>query len=350
MRTCVGVLTVVLLAGCANEPTATEPVTPTTQPTGDAAAVLRLDDGSAELTQETFDGFLRETRGLDALLKLMERQLAVELARAGDVDVTPAMIEAEARNFLDEAFPNQIGDGDVDAALSQFLSRQSLTRAEFDLTMETNAHLRAVAEDAATKQLAVPTTRAADEPTLLEREFARRYGERARARVIAVPDLRQAVEARRRITQDNEPFENVAREVNAQPELRASGGRIDVFTRQSPYSQAFLDAAFALEPGEISDPISDGGGFVIVKLEERLPPEDVELADVADELREQVRPQLVQALMQQQRRAIIGLLASDRLRIEDEVLRRQLRERLAAQQPQPVSADEARRRLSEEPQ
>jgi peptidyl-prolyl cis-trans isomerase D len=86
----------------------------------------------------------------------------------------------------------------------------------------------------------------ADEETVAE---ARARAEAARARVVA-----------------GEPFEDVARAVSEDPGSREQGGDLGEFGRGT-HAQALEDAAFGLQPGDLSEIVRTGSGFHIVRLD-----------------------------------------------------------------------------------
>lgn len=88
-----------------------------------------------------------------------------------------------------------------------------------------------------------------------------------RARHILVPDeeAAQAVVAR---LAAGEEFEAVAREASQDPGSAASGGDLGYFTRQRMVAP-FAEAAFALEAGQVSDPVQTQFGWHVIKVEDR---------------------------------------------------------------------------------
>ncbi len=82
------------------------------------------------------------------------------------------------------------------------------------------------------------------------------------------PTLQQAEILSERIRQ-GEAFEDLARETFRSPELRDSGGSVGYFGFDE-MDPAFEDAAYDLEPGEISKPVRTETGYSIIRLEDRL--------------------------------------------------------------------------------
>jgi peptidyl-prolyl cis-trans isomerase C len=80
-----------------------------------------------------------------------------------------------------------------------------------------------------------------------------------------------------------EDFEELAREISEGPSA-PTGGDLGFFTREQMVP-AFADAAFALEPGQISEVVRSPFGFHVIKLEEKRPAGTPPLDEVSDDLR-----------------------------------------------------------------
>jgi peptidyl-prolyl cis-trans isomerase C len=128
----------------------------------------------------------------------------------------------------------------------------------------------------------------AENPNLFESE------EQVRARHIlitatandsesAVAEARAKAEDARKRVLAGEDFGAVARDVSQDPSA-ANGGELGFFTRKSTDPQ-FAAAAFALEPGGISEIVQTPYGFHIINVEEKRPAGRLSLEDVSDQVR-----------------------------------------------------------------
>lgn len=139
----------------------------------------------------------------------------------------------------------------------------------------------------------------ADAP-ITEAELRRRYereapGSEIRTRQILLavsPDaspttvegIREAIEAlRRRIVEEGEDFETLAREHSQDRRTAERGGDMGFFGRGATVPP-FEEAAYALEPGEVSEPVQTSDGWHIIRLEERRTP-------TLEQFRQQVQEQ-----------------------------------------------------------
>jgi len=90
-----------------------------------------------------------------------------------------------------------------------------------------------------------------------------------------------------------EDFAALAREFSDDYATKQVGGDTGMFHR-GQMAPAFEAVAFALEPGEISEPVETAFGVHIIKLEERRAEELLALDDIRDQLREHVQNEQVE--------------------------------------------------------
>jgi peptidyl-prolyl cis-trans isomerase D len=122
-----------------------------------------------------------------------------------------------------------------------------------------------------------------------------RQGEQVRARHILFKIAQQATaaeeakvraeaEAALRRIQAGEDFAEVARQTSQDPASAEQGGDLGFFTRGAMV-KSFEDVAFALRPGEVSDPVRTEFGYHLIKIEEAQEAGYRPLEAVRDELR-----------------------------------------------------------------
>ena len=87
---------------------------------------------------------------------------------------------------------------------------------------------------------------------------------------ILLPTREAAEAARARVTEGGEDFAAVAREVSTDESTAANGGDLGWFTREEMVAP-FAEAAFALEPGAISEPVETEFGWHVIQVTERDP-------------------------------------------------------------------------------
>jgi peptidyl-prolyl cis-trans isomerase C len=91
-----------------------------------------------------------------------------------------------------------------------------------------------------------------------------------RAAHILLPTREEAEAARAQVTEGSEDFATVARELSTDQASAANGGELGWFTREEMVAP-FAEAAFALEPGAISEPVESEFGWHVIQVLERDP-------------------------------------------------------------------------------
>ena len=129
-------------------------------------------------------------------------------------------------------------------------------------------------------------------------QFLYRTPERVRARHIlikvdqdAAPEQKQAARERlekiRQEIEGGKDFASAATEYSEDPGSKTSGGDLG-FNERSNWVPEFAKAAFALQPGQISQPVETQFGVHLIKVEERKPPESKELKEVEADIARQL--------------------------------------------------------------
>jgi len=228
------------------------------------------------------------------------------VARAGDIEITAADV---AIAMADPAL--QLRDADPDERLEIVITYLVDLRLGAQAAMEAGigegeefarrvAYLRekmlledymqGEVDDAVTEEAArdlFETTTAGVEPE-----------DEVRARHILVEEEAEAIAVRERL-EAGEEFADIAREVSQDPGSARNGGDLGFFTAGRMVAP-FSEAAFALEPGEVSEPVETQFGWHVIKVEERRETPMPEF----EEMREQIDNFLTR---QAQQAVILGL-------------------------------------------
>ena len=318
------------------------------------------------ITMEQLQAPLVDAFGLNVLLKLVELDLAKEQAARLGIMLTAKDFAAETQRYLDQVFKDdkqiagmrdeldqktQAGKtAEAEALrrsivreqqrlLAQLLDNQKLTRAEFDLAIETTTYLRAVVHPAVESKLT-------DEN--LQESFRARYGEKVQVRHIACSNPQEVVEVKRRLA-GGEPFAQVAQELSRDRRTGPNGGELPPFSRSTTgMPQGFKDAAFALQkPGDISDIVEADGAYHLIQLMDRIAPVAVKFEDVKDSVRQDLDEALTEAAVKDIR-VQLGQQALRDLHIQNPVLARQFEERITQRDTQIRDRDQIRRELKSE--
>lgn len=242
---------------------------------GDAVAMIN----GQPLSRKKFVETLIRARGVEILRQMEFVELARQEAKKHNARITPQDVDAEFDKSLEEIARNAGLQGAAATrenklkALNTVLQQRGITMTEYMLAMERNAYLRKCVE----------ADFKPDEATLRE-EFARLYGERVEVRHIQIGDNRKVNDVVT-LVRGGQDFAAVAKEHSENRETGERGGLMEPFTFDDEKVPATLrEIAFSLKPGEISHPVLTGRWFHILKLERRIPAENVRFEDVREQV------------------------------------------------------------------
>ena len=303
------------------EPTSTRPATPPQQPMQNPDKPVATINGRP-ISRRAFEAMLTEAHGLTVLQQMMALELArQETARRG-VQVGPKDVDAEYRRRLARLYPvdpatsAELSQRQQEQALAVVLDREGISRQEFMLKVERDAHVRKLAERGLT----------IDEKAL-RAEYAVLYGPKVQLRMILSRSLSD-IEQVRELLEGGQNFAAIARSRGSDPYAASTDGLTQPFSLDDPSVPAVLrEAARRLKPGEISSTIRVDDQYAIIRLERELPAGEAEYSDVRNQVLQAYRQRVVPERMT----TITGdLIGKARVVILDPLLRRQYEERRAA--------------------
>jgi peptidyl-prolyl cis-trans isomerase C len=112
--------------------------------------------------------------------------------------------------------------------------------------------------------------------------------------------IKQAAQLRAEILAGKLSFEEAAQRYSSSPTAR-DAGRLGYIRRDGPMVEAFTRAAFALQPGEISQPVVTSFGVHLIRCD-AVKPGDKKFADVLQQIEDGLARQLLEELAAQQSR------------------------------------------------
>jgi parvulin-like peptidyl-prolyl isomerase len=239
-----------------------------------------------------------ERRVLDDLISVQ-----ILLNKATDAD------KVKAKEVADKRFDTVKTRAGSDDALSRQLKMLGMTEEALRAKMVEQATAEAVAE----RELKINVTDAdaskfyADNPAKFEQPEMVRAShillmtqdptthaplsdEQQKAKRKQIDDLLKRARA-------GEDFAKLAKEYSEDPGSKDKGGEITFPRGNQGIPAEFEAAAFALNTNQVSDVVTTPFGYHIIKLSEKLPAKKIELAKVADELKEALRQQEMQKLL-----------------------------------------------------
>lgn len=231
--------------------------------------------GNVPVTREELGEYLIARFGADKLELLVNKKIIEQACRAKGVEVTPAEIELAL-----ESDCSKIGVS-KEVFLNQVLKERKVTLYEWkEDVLKPQIMLSKLCQD---------RIQATDED--LRMCYEAHYGEKVEVRIIMYPNDPQSLKALSklydRVRGSEEEFIKAAKE---QPDanLAMTGGLIKPINRHAG-NKLVEDAAFRLQPGEVSEVINTPGGILIMRCVKRIPPErTVLLENVKDQLTKEI--------------------------------------------------------------
>jgi hypothetical protein len=285
---------------------------------------------------------LVEGYGLRVLLFQIQLSLARQKAVEQKVTYTKADVDAEMERTLKAGFQDAAKE-DYPALLTQLLERQGVSRAEFDMVIETNTILRRIAEPQLKDKV--------NDDNLMEM-FNAVYGESAVIKHIQCSNALEAQQAKVRLAA-GEKWEDIVRAMSRNVRTAALDGELPPFSRQTvnwgagwgKVPEGFKAWAFGgAKIGDISDPIQADGGYHVLKLERRIQPKVVKFEDVKEGLRADLYQKLLDQGVNELRNQLGGMVKRAMV-IEEPTLRRQYEAKVAQQEKSIKDEDRIRGEL-----
>jgi parvulin-like peptidyl-prolyl isomerase len=232
------------------------------------------------------------------LLLACERQVPV----SADV-VARVAAEPVPYSRFEEFLRRQVGEGAgsldsrvLSRLLDQFLEAELLTRLAVDEKRLPAAGNQRQALDSLLADADVPVVPAEVEQFYRVHQSEFTLPERVRLHHLLVGSAAEARRAEQRL-QAGQDFSRVAREVSLDPSAPVGGdqGEIALEDLPAPFAQQIAQLA----PGDVGEPIQASDGWHVFRLDERLPPRQRALDEVAAEITDRLRRERSDALLAQ---------------------------------------------------
>ncbi len=257
--------------------------------------------------------------GLPLLQRWIMFDLARQEARRRGINVTSDDLDAEydrtLRAGVAEAAETPAWTAEQrERFIAALVRLRGWSRDELDMVMERQAILRKIARS----DIVI-------DDAMLRSEFHWQHGEKVKVRHIEVGAPRWAEQVRRRLDQ-GEAFIDLVARFSENQASRSNDGLLPPFTVDDPDMPGiFREVAFALKPGQVSNAFEFEGRYHFLRLEQRIPADDVTFETVVSDLRESLTHRLVDKRMAE---LSAGLVQQGRLKIRDPILREQYQQGL----------------------
>ncbi len=242
--------------------------------------------------------------GQECLLRHGEEVLETEISqlmleqtlKENGLTVSEAELQAEVEHAAELAgVLDQAGQVDLKQWFKAVATEQGISKAQY---MRDSVWPSAALKKLTAKEVAVT---AED----LQMGFEANYGERVRCRAIVSSDMRRAQEVwdKARRNPSVEYFGDLATEYSIEPTSKALRGEVPPIGRYSGQPQ-LEQAAFGLEPGQLSGIVQVGDKFIILRCEGRTERIDLEQSDVREILERDIYEKKIRLAMNERFEAI----------------------------------------------
>ena len=273
--------------------------------------------------QREFLRRLIDARGLPLLQQMLLCEIARQEAEQSGVDVTERDINREYDITLQGARFNgkhieALTPARREQLIEEWTRTRGIAREELAVAMERQTYLRKIVEG-----------RVEVGEEMLKREFERAHGEKVEVRHIQLAARRVYPQVKQRLSHGDR-FEDLVADYSQNLLSREKRGLLPPFTSDDPTVPAiFAKVAFEMKPGEVSNPIEAEGSIHVLKLERRIPAENVTFDAARQTLHKNLQARLIAEGIE-----ALGnkLLHKARIRIEDRTLRDQYKRRRASGQ------------------
>ncbi len=263
---------------------------------------------------------LLESRGLTTMQQLVLCEVSRQEARRQGIDVKPADIDREydltlQADQFDGKDPDKLTPARREELIANWLRTRAVSREELAVAMRRQAYLRPIAERHVTIT-----------ETMLRQEYDRVHGEKVEVRHLQIPAPRYYAQIKERLDQ-GESFESLVRKYSQNSTSRDNDGLLPpISVSDDSFPPVFVTAAFALQPGQISNLLEAAGSYHLLKLERKIPADGVSFEDAKPHLERPYRARLVAREMES---LAERLYLAAQLRIYDPQLRAQYQKELA---------------------
>jgi foldase protein PrsA len=234
-------------------------------------------------------------RALDSIIQQMV--IVQEAERLGLAVTRTELDEALEDFYRTGAFPDTMPMSERRRTWTELLRNRGLTLDDFRQDLRVELLLRKLAE-----------RRVQVTEEMIRARHEQLFGERLIVSWIVVANEMEAREVSRRLASGAD-FETLARQVSSDVGSASLGGRLPQPILRGERSADFDAAVFALQPGQVSRPLRVTQGWAVVRLDQRIPADDVPLervreqvrAAVAEEAQASMRPVILQELLRKAR-------------------------------------------------
>jgi foldase protein PrsA len=247
-------------------------ITMTQQSSQQGSQVVATVNGEEIMQDELFEALYAQGGGKDALDQLITRRLIVQEGEQAGITVSEEDLDAEVDSIILESF-----QGSEEAFLSA-LDYYGISEESFREDARLNMLVR---------KLALEQINPTDEDVRTyfeEHRYLFDQAEEVEARHILV-ESEELVNEIAAMLADGDDFAALAAVHSLDQSNKDSGGNLGFFSRGMMVEE-FEEVAFALEVGEISDPVQTSFGYHLIEVLDRKEADEADFDTVSEQVRE----------------------------------------------------------------
>jgi foldase protein PrsA len=250
-------------------------------PSSSLGAVAEIN--GADITRADFLKVLYASAGSRVLRQMIGLELAKQMAAAERIQPSKDDLDREYRGVVLKLGPDKDTLGktltfeDRERLLRGIIRRRGMSFEEFQIGIEQQAYLRAVAK----KKIKITEE-------MLKEEFDRMFGRKRKVRAIELQDMKVAESIFHRL-QKGEDFATLATKYSIDFPTAAVGGQLgEIGPKDTKYPEIVVKTAFTLPEKKFSSPMRVETQYWIIKVDQEVPPVPITM--------EKVRPHLIEEL------------------------------------------------------
>jgi len=228
-----------------------------------------------KITKDELYDVLVKNQGQEAMALLIEKKLVALEMKEGKLSISDEEIEAEYATYVE-------GNGGEEAFLAA-LQQSGMTEKVFKENIVQFLSLQKLME---------PRIKITDEEMKAffeENKEAMAKPAEVEASHILVEDEKKANEVAKKLKEGGD-FAKLAKEYSTDKSNAENGGELGFFTADKMVPE-FSEAAFAMKPGEISDPVETSHGFHIILVTDKKEAKDAVYKDNVDVIKANISEQ-----------------------------------------------------------
>lgn len=232
-------------------------------------------------------GVLEQLIGLEAVIEFANTKgISIDYS---DINVEHDLALRRLINPLASVTPRSLDHDEAERILDRVLAERNISREEWMIVLRRNAYLRKIVQSQQqfTQQQ-------------LEEEYSRAFDESVQVRHLQLATMADVGRVRDQL-EAGTSFSELAMKYSANQASAKEGGLLTPFSiSDDRLPELFRMAAFALEPGGLSEAVRIGEWYHLIRLEKKIPHQQKNFQQVRGELEKRLRDRITESAIFEQ--------------------------------------------------